>query len=225
MARLKIITGHYGSGKTEFVLNYAYELRKSTGCKVYIVDVDVINVYFRSREKVDELKESGIEVLGSNQVRALGSDLPAVDFSFISKYKVETDAYFILDLAGSKNGLNICKTILDRIDDYDLIMVLNTYRSETSDCSKIIEQIRSFEAFSTLEVTYLVNNTNLLNETKYVDLVSGYNVLLSVSGKLKIPIMKSLVYKPLLLDANLSLLGGEDKILAFESLKIREKWL
>ena len=50
--RIKIVIGHYGSGKTEFSVNYALKL-KSLGEKVALVDLDVVNLYFRSREKAD----------------------------------------------------------------------------------------------------------------------------------------------------------------------------
>ncbi len=222
MARLKIITGHYGSGKTEFVLNYAYKLRNE-GKKVYIIDVDVINVYFRSRERLEELKKDGIEVLGSNMIDALGSDLPAVNFNFISLYRKMKDAYFIMDLAGSKNGLNICKTVIDKIDEYEMIMVVNAYRNETSSSNDIIHQVNAFEEFSTLKVTYFVNNTNMLHETKFEDLVKGYDLLSGVSEKMQIPILYTLAYTKLVKNQNLDCLGN--KVLEFDKLKIREQWL
>ena len=53
--RIKIITGHFGSGKTEFAINYALYLRKYFD-KVAAVDLDIINTYFRLREKMDFLK-------------------------------------------------------------------------------------------------------------------------------------------------------------------------
>ena len=49
--RIRIITGHYGSGKTEFAVNYVKKLRESVDGRVAIADLDIVNVYFRSREK------------------------------------------------------------------------------------------------------------------------------------------------------------------------------
>ena len=45
MKRITFITGHYGSGKSEFAVNLAI----SEGANM-IVDLDIINPYFRSRE-------------------------------------------------------------------------------------------------------------------------------------------------------------------------------
>ena len=54
--RITIITGHYGSGKTEFAVNYAMKL-KQISPKVTLGDLDIVNVYFRSRERKKELEE------------------------------------------------------------------------------------------------------------------------------------------------------------------------
>ena len=60
--RIRIITGHYGSGKTEFAVNYVKKLRESVDGRVAIADLDIVNVYFRSREKKEELEEKGIQL-------------------------------------------------------------------------------------------------------------------------------------------------------------------
>ena len=45
--RIRIITGHYGSGKSEFSVNYALKLRGEIEGRLAISDLDVVNVYFR----------------------------------------------------------------------------------------------------------------------------------------------------------------------------------
>jgi dephospho-CoA kinase len=52
MKRITFITGHYGSGKSEFAVNLAI----SEGANM-IVDLDIINPYFRSRELARLLEE------------------------------------------------------------------------------------------------------------------------------------------------------------------------
>lgn len=59
-----IAGGHYGSGKTEFCLNLAIELRKECD-KVAVIDLDIANPYFRSREKIDAFKALGIQIYGN----------------------------------------------------------------------------------------------------------------------------------------------------------------
>ena len=40
--RIRIITGHYGSGKSEFTVNYALQLRKEVEGPLSISDLDVV---------------------------------------------------------------------------------------------------------------------------------------------------------------------------------------
>ena len=42
MKRIQIITGHYGSGKTEFAVNLALQLAETTE-NVALADLDIVN--------------------------------------------------------------------------------------------------------------------------------------------------------------------------------------
>ena len=48
--RVSIVTGHYGTGKTEFAVNLALQLA-ALDRKVMVADLDIVNPYFRSRER------------------------------------------------------------------------------------------------------------------------------------------------------------------------------
>ena len=47
--RVKVLVGHYGSGKTELAVNMALSLAKSA--PTMLIDLDIVNPYFRSRER------------------------------------------------------------------------------------------------------------------------------------------------------------------------------
>ena len=63
--RILIFTGHFGSGKTELAINHALALAKA-GQKTTIVDLDIVNPYFRTAEKRQMLEEAGVKVLAPN---------------------------------------------------------------------------------------------------------------------------------------------------------------
>ena len=59
--RYLVLTGNYGSGKTELALNLA--LQFSQKFRTTLVDLDIVNPYFRSGEKADEMRRAGVRML------------------------------------------------------------------------------------------------------------------------------------------------------------------
>ena len=56
-----VLTGNYGSGKTELALNLALQL--SRVYRTTLVDLDIVNPYFRSGEKAEEMEKAGVRML------------------------------------------------------------------------------------------------------------------------------------------------------------------
>ena len=61
MKRITLFAGHYGSGKTNIAVNYAFKLRQQ-GLEVAVADLDIVNPYFRTKDSEKELKEAGIRL-------------------------------------------------------------------------------------------------------------------------------------------------------------------
>ena len=59
LGRIIAITGHYGSGKTNLAINLAVDFAKA-GEKVTIIDLDIVNPYFRSAEQHALLEAEGV---------------------------------------------------------------------------------------------------------------------------------------------------------------------
>ena len=185
--RVRIITGHYGSGKTEFAVNYAIELAKSGG-KIAIADLDIVNVYFRSREKKKELEDAGITVISSS-IQGDGLDVPAVSAAMTVPAK-DPECKYIVDLGGNDVGTKVLgrlKPILKQ-GEFDFFMVVNIYRPDTSTVQKVIEEMKSLECSSGFKVTGFINNTNLIRETSAQCLLDGDVVLKEVSQRTGIPV-------------------------------------
>ena len=186
--RIRIITGHYGSGKTEFAVNYVKKLRESVDGRVAIADLDIVNVYFRSREKKEELEEKGIQVIASNLDTAV-ADGPAVSGAMTMPV-MNKEYQDVVDLGGNDVGtlvLGRIKPLLDHAEA-DFFMVVNAYRPNTSTPEGIIEQMENLEYAAGLKVTGFINNTNLVRETTAECLLHGDEVLKEVTKRTGVPV-------------------------------------
>lgn len=76
--RIRMFCGPLRQRKNEFAVNYVTRLKEEVGPdkKVVISDMDIVNPYFRSREKKGELEVKGIVVYGSSYNN--DADIPAI---------------------------------------------------------------------------------------------------------------------------------------------------
>ncbi|SHK18329.1 nucleotide-binding protein [Paramaledivibacter caminithermalis] len=186
--RIRIIIGHYGSGKTEFAVNYAMKL-VDEGKKVALADLDVVNPYFRSREKQDILEAKGIRVIGSSLGMKSGADLPAISASVLAP--IQDESYdVVLDVGGDSVGARALARYYSYFKEgnYDMFCVLNANRPGTRTVEDAMEHIRSIEAASRTKVTGIINNTHLLRDTSIDDVLMGQELAKKVSENLQIPI-------------------------------------
>jgi len=219
--RIRIITGHYGSGKTEFAVNYAVALSKVSS-RVALGDLDIVNVYFRSREKREELEKMGIKVISSS-ILGDSADLPAVSAEMTTPAK-DSSYDYVIDLGGNDVGtmvLGRLKPIM-KPEEVDFFMVVNVNRPDTSTAAGIIEQMRQLEASSGLKVTGFINNTNLIRETTAENIAYGDKILREASEATKVPV-KYVTYVEEVLDEELPLgISGEVFPLKFY---MRKPWM
>lgn len=186
--RIRIITGHYGSGKSEFAMNYVVKLRDMVSGKVAIADLDVVNVYFRTREKKELMKSLGIQPIDSS-INAPTLDLPAVSAEVMSPM-VDHSYNSVIDLGGDNVGARVIGRFshLLKEDDYDMLFVINANREKTQTSEEVIQYIKEIEKSSKLKVTGLINNTHLIRFTTIDDVLRGQKVAKEVSEKCNIPI-------------------------------------
>ncbi|MBM3330616.1 hypothetical protein FJY68_02035 [candidate division WOR-3 bacterium] len=76
LRRISIFCGGFGSGKTEVAVNFTLRMRE-LGRRVSIADLDIVNLYFRSREVREQLRSQGVEVLIPGGALA-NADLPVI---------------------------------------------------------------------------------------------------------------------------------------------------
>ena len=194
--RIRIIVGHYGSGKSEFSVNYAMQLAKQNkdpNKKVAIADLDVVNPYFRSREKEDFLAQIGVESF-SSPLKNSTLDLPAVSAE-IRKPVIDETYEYVMDVGGDDVGARVLGSIKDimKKSDYDMFLVINANREYTTNADEVIRYMHSIMGASGLNITGLINNTHLLWDTRIEDILKGEKLAKEVSEKTGIP-LKYTVY-------------------------------
>lgn len=219
--RIRIITGHYGSGKTEFAVNYAIKLREVFP-KVALSDLDIVNVYFRSRERREELENLGIQVIASS-IEGDSADLPAVSAAITTPVR-DTSCQYVIDLGGNDVGTMVLGRLkpLLKPEETDFFMVVNVYRPGTSTVEDIIAQMQSLERSSGLKITGLINNTNLIRETTVATLQEGDVVLKKVSEVTGVPIKYVSYINELIKETLPASINGEMFPLKFY---MRKEWM
>ena len=150
--RIMIAGGHYGSGKTEFCLNLAIELRKECD-KVAVIDLDIANPYFRSREKIDAFKALGIQIYGNFFSEEVTLEIPALNSNVRAPLE-DAETAAIVDLGGDPDGAKVIVQFLSAIADrdFEFLCVVNPNRPETGTVEKAILMMTRIEAWTTLKM-------------------------------------------------------------------------
>lgn len=186
--RINIITGHYGSGKTNIAVNMALDMRKK-GFKVCLVDLDIVNPYFRSADMTSLLEQNGIKVLASAFANS-NVDIPAIppNINMIFDDKSYT---VILDVGGDDAGaaaLGQFSGIITEENNYAHYYVINARRGMTQKADEAVEILREIEQISHIKADFLINNTHLGKETDVHVITSSFSFADEVSTRSGLPI-------------------------------------
>lgn len=188
MAHIEVYTGHFGSGKTEIVLNRAVSYAQQ-GELVHVVDLDIVKPYFRSREVRHFFKETGINLVTPAGELA-DADLPVVSPNVLGTL-TSAKGKILFDVGGDPMGataLGAFAPLIQR-DGYDMFFVLNPYRPFTKDIPSVTKMLKEVEGASRLKFRGIVSNPNLGRETKLSDLRQGLPIVQAMAATLGLPIL------------------------------------
>ena len=188
--RITIITGHYGSGKTEFAINYCLKL-KAGHEKTALIDLDIANPYFRSREKQKMLEGEGVSVYSNTFGYDITADFPAISAAIRAPLE-DGGTYAVIDAGGDDSGARVLSQFRKYFgEESDMLFVVNANRPETKTLEGVAGHMASVTGETGLDISGIVNNTHLLSETGAKDIIKGYELCRSVSGSLGIPLLFS----------------------------------
>lgn len=200
MKRVTLFSGHYGSGKTNIAVNYAFYLKKK-GFPVVIADLDIVNPYFRTKDSEEQLKNSGIEVI-SLPFANTNVDLPSIPSNAYSLVE-DRSKYAVIDVGGDDRGayaLGRFSAQIIKENNFDNFYVVNFFRPLTRTPFEAKTVLEEIEIAGKIPFTGIINNSNLGEETTLEDVISSNKKAEELSVITGLPVVFTTVKESLVSD-------------------------
>ncbi len=159
-APVAVVCGHYGVGKTNLTLNIALDAA-AAGRAVTVIDLDVVNPFFRSSDYRALLDERGIRLVAP--VFA-GTNVDGPSLSGTIEPAIDTAQRAWRDGDEHERALGRFARTVEQAP-YEMLYVVNRSRNLTQEPAEAVEVLREIEAKSHLRATCVVNNTHLQRDT------------------------------------------------------------
>lgn len=206
-SEIVVLTGAYGSGKSELALNLVVYL---AGCRpfdalewtssdeappppapggVTLIDLDTMKPYFRARELEKTFRNFGVRFLDAAEGFA-HADVPAVSPAILGALRLGRQR-LVVDLAGEKPGARVLRGLLQSAPGRPVafLLVVNPYRPFTGDAPSIAATGAELAAAAELNLAGVVANPHLLHETTAEQVIRGYGEVARAAEKLGVPVV------------------------------------
>lgn len=185
------ICGHYGVGKTNFTCNLARDLAMG-GYSVTVIDLDLVNPYFRVSEQADSLKQFDIEVISPVFAGAGSSlDVPSLRGTIEPALEQASNtSYVLIDIGGDDAGttaLGRFKRVISQ-RDFALLGVVNAFRNLIQKPEDAVANLREIEQAAGLKISALIDNTHLQFETTIETIEKGLEYSHTIESLSKLPL-------------------------------------
>lgn len=188
--RITVICGHYGCGKTNLTLNLALEAAER-GERVTVVDMDVVNPYFRSSEYGTLLGERGIRLIAPVFANTT-LDTPTLPPDIYSIFELESGTVLI-DAGGDDVGVTALGGLSSQLKaaGCGMLYVINRYRILSQTPEEAASLLTEIETASRLKASGIVNNSHLGVETKLETLLEALPFAQRTAELAKLPLLCS----------------------------------
>lgn len=191
LKNLIVICGHFGAGKTNLAVNLAKEYA-AIGKKTTLVDLDIVNPYFRAADNTSELTALGVNCVNPDFANT-NVDIPSLPPSVMGAIEAqvrEPERVTILDVGGDNGAVALgMYNRFFKEGEYDLLYVVNKYRPLTEDIPDAEFILREIEWSGRIRATGIVNNSNLGTETTADDILDTDAWCRELAQKCSLPLV------------------------------------
>lgn len=194
LAPITIVAGHYGVGKTNFALNLAHDA-KNLGKQITVIDLDIVNPYFRSSDYAASLESKGIRVIAPTYAGST-LDVPSLSGAiYPALERADEDNLVIVDVGGDDVGATALGRFVGTIitQSYRMIYVINAYRNLTQTPDEAADLLRGIEEKAGLQASGLVNNSHLRGETDISTVENSLDYAEAVASLVDLPLLATTV--------------------------------
>lgn len=185
--RFVVLVGNYGSGKTELALNLALDAASTQ--TTTLVDLDIVNPYFRSGEKAEELRAAGVRVLMPTFAMST-VDIPALPAEIQSVFE-QPGQKVIFDVGGDDTGAaalgRYAPSFRRYRQDTTVCLVVNAMRPLTQTAEDVVDLAQRIAARGRMDIDVIINNTNLADRTDADMVRKGREIAQEAARLLGIP--------------------------------------
>ncbi len=187
---ITILCGHYGCGKTNLTLNLALQQARA-GRPVTVVDMDIVNPYFRSSEYRPLLEKEGVRLIAP-VFAGTTLDTPTLPPEISSIFQEEAGQVF-LDAGGDDAGVTALGGLHAQLEaaGYTMLYVVNGYRALSQTPEEAARLLEEIQKACRLKATGLVNNSHLGLETTLADAAASLPFAQKTAALTGLPLLYS----------------------------------
>ncbi|MDR1600605.1 MAG: hypothetical protein LBS11_12175 [Oscillospiraceae bacterium] len=187
-ARIHVFVGNYGSGKTELSLNVALYIA-ALGQPTVMIDLDIVNPYFRGAEQEERLNAAGVRVIAPVFART-ALDIPVLPPQIQSVFDNPRERV-VIDVGGDDTGAAALGQFAHRLRGAGarLWYVINACRPLSSDIASNRDLMARIASRSRLNPDGLIHNTNLGDDSDAQTVNAAHPMLETLSRETGTPIV------------------------------------
>lgn len=191
-----LLAGHYGSGKTNIAMNLAILLRLA-GRRVTVIDLDIINPYFRIADGSALLEEHGIGHVAPLYANT-NVDIPALPPK-IAGLLDTFDGTLIIDVGGDDTGAAALGGFAQAIErrGYEMLLAVNKFRPFTETGHDAAAVAAEIEDAARLRFTGIAANPNLGHETERETILGALPFTGALAERMGLPVLLTAVREDL----------------------------